>query len=44
MNMSFYGNQIENIVAYSSNFTAKNILLAFKMEQNGTFLDNFEYD
>ena len=42
MNMSFHGNQIEDIG--SSNFTAKNVQLAFQMEQNGTFLENFEYD
>ena len=41
INMSFHGNQIEDIVV---NFTAKNVLLAFQMEQNGTFLGNFEYD
>ena len=29
---------------YSSNFTAKNILLTFQMEQNGTFLQNSKYD
>ena len=41
MNMTFYGNQIDDIVV---NFTAKNVLLTFQMEQNGTFLENFEYD
>ena len=40
MNMSFHGNQIEA----SSNITAKNVLLAFQMKQNGMFLENFEYD
>ena len=29
---------------YSKNFTAKNILLTFQMEQNGTFLENSKYD
>ena len=29
---------------YSSNFTAKHILLTFQIEQNGTFLDNSKYD
>ena len=41
MNMSFYGNQRG---IYSSNSAAKNVILAFQMEQNGTFLENFEYD
>ena len=29
---------------YTSNFTAKNVLLIFQIEQNGTFLYNFKYD
>ena len=29
---------------YSSNFPAKNVLLTFQMEQNGTFLENSKYD
>ena len=29
---------------YSGIFTAKNILLTFQMEQNGTFLENSKYD
>ena len=29
---------------YSSNFTAKNILLTFRMEQNETFIENFMYE
>ena len=41
MNMSFHGNQLESIVAI---LLSKNILLAFQMEQSGTFLENFEYD
>ena len=37
MNMSFHWNQMEDIVA--------NLLLKmFQMEQNGMFLENFEYD
>ena len=39
MNLSFHGTNKR----YSSNFTAKIVLLAFQMEQNGTFLENFEY-
>ena len=35
MNTCFHGNQIVDIVA---------ILLAFQIEQNGTFLENSEYD
>ena len=42
MNIGFHGNQIDD--NYSSNFTAQNVLLAFQMEQNGTFLENFEND
>ena len=38
MNMSFHGNHANR--RYSSNFTAKNV----QMEQNGTFLENFDYD
>ena len=30
--------------SYSSNFPAKNVLLTFQMEQNGTFLENFKCD
>ena len=41
MNMSFHGNTNRR---YSSNFTAKNVPLAFQMEQNGMFLENYEYD
>ena len=41
MNMSFNGIPKRK---YSSNFTAKNILLTFQMEQNGTFLENSKYD
>ena len=37
MTMSSHGNQIEDI-GPSSNFAAKNVLLAYQMEQNGTFL------
>ena len=29
---------------YSSNFTAKNILLTFQMEPKGTFWENSKYD
>ena len=29
---------------YSSSFPAKNVLLTFKMEGNGTFLENSKYD
>ena len=29
---------------YSSNFTAKSILLTFQMEPNGTFWENSKYD
>ena len=40
MNMSFYGNQIRYIRA---NFTAKNVLLTFQNDKNGTFLENVKY-
>ena len=39
--MSFHGNQIEDMVPI---LRVKNVLLIFKMEQNGTFLDNYKYD
>ena len=29
---------------YGANFTGKNVLLTFQMEQNGTFWDNSKYD
>ena len=38
--MGFHGNQIGDMVPIS---LVKNVLLN-KMEQNGTFLDNFKYD
>ena len=41
INMSFHGNQVGYIVAI---FLLKNILLTFQLEQNGTFLENSEYD
>ena len=37
--MSFHGNQMEDI-----GLVPKSVPLAFQMEQNGTFLENFEYD
>ena len=37
MNMGFRGNQIEDIVAIL-------LLKTFYCNQNGTFLENFEYD
>ena len=39
--MGFHGNQIGDMVPI---LLAKNVLLTFQMEQNGTFLDNFKYD
>ena len=39
MNMSFHGNRMEDI-----GLVAKSVPLAFQMKQNGTFLENFEYD
>ena len=39
--MSFHGNQIGDMVPI---LLVKNILLTFRIEQNGTFLDNSRYD
>ena len=39
--MSFHGNRIGDMVPI---LLVKNILLTFRMEQNGTFLDNYKYD
>ena len=39
--MGFHGNQIGDMVPI---LLAKDVLLTFQMEQNGTFLDNFKYD
>ena len=41
MNMSFHGNQTEDIVAI---LLLKNVLMSFQMEQSGTFLENSAYD
>ena len=30
--------------SYSSNFPARNVLLTFQIEQNGTILENAKYD
>ena len=39
--MGFHGNQIADMVPI---LLAKDVLLTFQMEQNGTFLDDFKYD
>ena len=39
--MDFNSNQIGDMIPI---LLVKNFLLTFQMEQNGMFLDNFEYD